>query len=76
MSKRLLVQRQEPAVVLLHDMRRVLDRMACRLTGSSLFQDVGGRNVTHGLGTVGRRPWTASRPAQGLLMPQLKLMKS
>ena len=76
MSKRLLVQRQGPAVVLLHDMRRVLDRMARRLTGFSLFQDVGGRNRTHGLGTVGRRPCTASRPAQGLLMPQRKLVRS
>ena len=43
--ERCLVLRQEPTVVLLHDIRGILDSIAGLFIGTGLLEDVGRQNI-------------------------------
>jgi len=53
---------QEATIVLLHDVWRVLNGVACLLVGSGLLQNMRRKNVAQVMGSMRQKPLIAPRP--------------
>lgn len=65
--QRRLVLRQETAVVVLHHIRGVLDRVACLLVGPGLLQDMGRQHVADVVWPMRQQPRNRAPPGERIV---------